>query len=131
MHVSWAQRILVVEDEKVLAQNVRLFLSRRFPDVRVAANGKRVMELLVSFSPDVLVLDYHLPGQNGLQIYAEIVRRRVCPVGCVMVTGYPLEKMAQAAREAGIHYLLGKPFSLAELQRLVEKSAEGVRRISQ
>jgi DNA-binding response OmpR family regulator len=122
--VASAQRILVVEDEDVLAQNVKTYLGRRSPDVRIAANGRLAMELLESFTPDVLVLDFNLPGDNGLQIYAEIMRRRTHPVGCVMITGCPLGNISRTANEMGIHHLLGKPFRLAELQRLVDATAE-------
>jgi len=128
--VASAQHILVVEDEGVLAQNVKIYLGRRFSDVRIAANGQRAMELLTSFTPDVLVLDYNLPDKNGLQIYTEIVRRRARPVGCVMITGCPLGHISRTASELGIRYLLSKPFSLAELQRLVDQSAEDVSRPS-
>ena len=122
--MSLAQRILVVEREDVLAQNVKSFLGRRFPDVRIARDGAHAIELLASFTPDVVVIGYKLAGENGLQVYSEIMRRRTCPVGCVMITGYPLEKISRTANELGIHHLLGKPFSLAELQRLVDQSAE-------
>lgn len=121
--MSQARRILVVEQENVLAQNVKTFLRRRFSDVRVAGDGQRAMEMIASFAPDVVVIGYNLPGENGLKIYAEITRQRACPVACVMVTGYPLERISKTANELGIHHLLGKPFSLAELQRLVDQSA--------
>ena len=128
--MSLTQRILIVEDEQVLAQNVRTFLSRQCPDVRVASDGRRAMEIMESFAPDVVVLDYNLPGENGLQIYSEIVRHRARPIGCVMVTGYPLEKITQTANKLGIHYLLCKPFSLLELQRLIDRIAGEVPRVS-
>jgi CheY-like chemotaxis protein len=118
------QRILVVEDEHVLAQNVKSFLGRQFSDVRIAADGPHALEMFASFTPDVVVLDYNLPGENGLQIYTQMLRQRTRPVGCVMITGYPLEKITQSANKLGIHYLLGKPFSLSELQQLIGQSAE-------
>jgi len=125
-----AQRILVVEDEDILAQNVKTFLGRRFSDVRIAANGRCARTIIASFTPDVLVLDYELPGETGLQIYTDIVRHRTDPIGCVMITGHPLGKITQPANELGIHYFLGKPFSLVELQRLVDRSAEELSRNS-
>ena len=124
--MSLARRILVVEQENVLAQNVKTFLSRRFSDVRIAGDGKRAMQMIASFAPDVIVIGYNLPGENGLKIYAEIMRQRACPVACVMITGYPLERISKTANELGIHHLLGKPFSLAELQRVVDQCAEEV-----
>lgn len=119
-----AQRILVIEDEHVLAQNVKTYLGRRFPDVRIAADGRRAMEINASFVPDVVVLDYNLPGDNGLQIYKEMVRQRAGPIGCVMITGCPLEKITESANKLGIRHLLSKPFSLSELQQLIDQSAD-------
>lgn len=121
--MPFMDRILVVEDERVLAQNLKRFLARRFADVRIASDGKNALQLLESFAPDVVVLDYGLPFMNGLQTYTEIVRRRARHVGCVMITGYPVENIAPRAKERGIRYLLCKPFALSELQHLVELSA--------
>jgi DNA-binding response OmpR family regulator len=122
--MTFAHRILVVEDEHVLAQNVKSYLGRRSPDVRVAGDGRRAMEMIASFKPDVVVLDYGLPGENGLEIYSEMVRHRGRPIGCVMITGYPLERITPPAKKLGIHYVLSKPFSMAELQQLIDQSAE-------
>jgi two-component system response regulator AtoC len=119
-----AYRILIIEDELVLAQNLESFLRRRSPDVRVAVDGEHALEMLASFAPDVAVIDYGLPGMNGLQIYNEIVRRRTSPIGCVIITAYPLESIACAANEQGIRHLLRKPFNLSELQHHVDWSAD-------
>ena len=121
--MSLTHRILVVEDEHVLAENARTYLARRSPDVRVAGDSRRAMEMVESFTPDVVVLDYGLPGENGLQFYQQLVRRRARPIGCVMITGYPLENITPPANKLGIRHLLSKPFSLSELQQLVELSA--------
>lgn len=117
-----AGRILVVEDEHILAQNVKTFLGRRFSDVRVAANGRHALEMMACFAPDVVVLDYELPGENGLEIYAKLMHCLARPIRCVMVTGYPLEKVAQSASKLGIRHLLCKPFGLMELQQLIDRS---------
>ena len=121
-----APRILVVEDEYVLAQNLRAYLSRRYADVRIAADGERALEMIESFTPDIIVLDYGLPRINGLQTYSEIVRRRAGQIGCVVITGYPVESIAQRASALGIHHFLCKPFGLWELQQLVDLSAREV-----
>jgi CheY-like chemotaxis protein len=124
-----AHRILVVENEYVLAQNVKTYLSRRCPDVRIAADGRSAIEMVASFSPDVVVLDYGLPWKNGLQFYREMVRRGAPLPGCVMITGYPLENLTPPASRLGIHYLLCKPFSLADLQQLIDRSADEASRV--
>jgi DNA-binding response OmpR family regulator len=122
--MSVTHRILVVEEEHVLAENLRTFLARRSSDVRVAANGRSAMEMIETFAPDVVVLDYGLQGENGLQIYREMLRHNTRPIGCVMITGYPLERITPSANKLGIHHLLNKPFSLSELQQLIDQSAQ-------
>lgn len=121
--MSATHRILVVEDEHVLAENVKTYLARRSPDVRIAADSQCAMEIIESFTPDVIVLDYGLPGGNGFQFYQDLMRDRARPIGCVMITGYPLEHITPPANKLGIRHLLCKPFSLSELQQLVELSA--------
>ncbi|GEM_PF-1013338 len=117
-------RILIVEDEGLLAENLKTFLGRRSPEVRIAPDGERALELLKTFTPEVVVMDLALPGIDGLEAYAEIVRRRARPVGCVMITGHPTDDLAERAGRRGIRHVLYKPFSLAELQRLVDRLAE-------
>lgn len=126
--MSLAQRILVVEDECVLAQNVKTYLARRCPDVRIAANGAHVMQILADFTPDMVVLDLGLSGKNGFEIYQEMVRQRAGPIGCVMITGYPLEQITERANMLGIRHVLNKPFRLSELQQLIDQSAEEMSR---
>ena len=121
-----APRILVVEDEYVLAQNLRAYLGRRSPEVRIAPDGERALEMIESFTPDIVVLDYGLPRINGLQTYTEIVRRRAQQIGCVVITSYPIESIAERANALGIHHFLCKPFGLWELQQLVDLSAREV-----
>ncbi|MBI4292016.1 MAG: response regulator [Betaproteobacteria bacterium] len=121
-------RILVVEDEEILAENLKTFLGRRSHDVRIAQDGKQAIEMLESFAPDAVVLDYGLAPMNGLQTYTEILRRHARNIGCVVITGYPLEMISCHANEQGIRHLLGKPFGLGELEHLLERSAEDASR---
>jgi PleD family two-component response regulator len=66
--MSVSLRILVVEDEHILADNVKSYLARRSHDVRIGGDGRRAMEMVESFTPYVVVLVYGLPSGNGLQV---------------------------------------------------------------
>lgn len=112
-------RILVVEDEPVLAANIGQYLSRHADDVRTVGDGESAVRMLDSFNPDVLVLDYGLPGINGLQTYVEIVRRRAKRVSSVMITGSFTEALAENAKRTGIGHMLCKPFVFSELLQLI------------
>ena len=114
-------RILIVEDERVLAKNMKAYLSRGAIDVRTAADAAQALEMLESFAPDALVMDNGLPDVDGLRTYAEIVRRQARKIDCVMITGNPTEQIAQDARELGIRHIVCKPFRFSELKRLLEE----------
>lgn len=115
------RRILIVEDERVLAKNMKTYLSRGASEVRTAADAAQALEMLESFAPDLLVVDHGLPDVDGLQTYAEIVRRQARKIECVMITGNPTEQIAHDARELGIRHVVCKPFRFSELQRLLEE----------
>jgi len=117
-------RILIVEDEPTLAENLKTFLGRRSPDVRIACDAATAVEVLKTFTPDLVVLDYSLPGIDGLRTYSEIVRLSSRKPGCIMITGFPTDSLVENARLQGIHQLLCKPFSLGELQSAVDITAE-------
>lgn len=117
-------RILIVDDERVLAKNMQTYLSRGASDVRTAAGAAQALEMLDCFSPDALVMDYGLPDVDGLRTYAEIIRRQGRKIDCVLTSGNPTEQLAREAHDLGIRHVIGKPFRFSELQRLLEALAE-------
>ena len=117
-------RILIVEDEEVLADNLKSFLGRSTPDIRIAPDAEAAMEMLKFFTPDVVIMDYALPGIDGLRAYGDIVQASPQKPSCVMITGYPTDLMFESASQQGIRHLLCKPFGLAELQSAVNMSFE-------
>lgn len=109
-------RILVVEDEPVLAENLGAFLARSANVVRVAYDGESALQMLKFFSPEMVVLDYALPGMDGLRTCSEIIRASPRPPGFVMISGFMTDMLSENARRLGIGHLLCKPFSFADLQ---------------
>ncbi len=116
-------RILIVEDGRVLAKNMKTYLSRGASDVRTVCDAAQALEMLDSFAPDALILDYGLPDVDGLRTYSEIIRRQARKIDCVMITGDSTEQLARDARDLGIDHIICKPFRFSELQRLLEAPA--------
>jgi len=116
--MSLQPKILIVEDEETLAQNMRDYLRKRMVDARIVASGEAALDCVADFGPDLLVLDYGLPGMDGLKTFAALRTQQV-HLGAVLVTGHPTEQILQAATEAGIRHVLAKPFAFSDLERVL------------
>ena len=113
-------RILIIEDEAILAANLKSFLSRIAADVRIAADAHATMDTLRDFIPDIVILDFDLPNIHGIEIYAAIIKPRAPGARGILISGHLSERIAREAYEEGIRHILCKPFSFAELQEKLD-----------
>jgi len=121
--------ILVIEDEAVLGKNIRIYLERSGYDVRVAASAEEGLALLDVFKPDAVVLDFNLPGINGLEALARVhAFDGGLPV--IMITGHGSVELAVDAMKAGARDFLTKPVALGKLKLLIDKAFDEKQRDS-
>lgn len=109
-------KILIVEDEKHLADGLRFNLEAEGYDVEIAADGEAALELLIG-SPQrfhLVVLDVMLPGKNGFEVAAEL-REAGQFVPILMLTARNRAEDVLKGFEAGADDYLPKPFELAIL----------------
>ena len=112
--------VLIIEDETILAKNVRTYLARHGFEARVAESAEAGLTALDEFSPDVVLVDYNLPGMNGLELLAEL-KRRDPGANVVMLTGHGSVQVAVDAMKLGAADFLGKPIALDELRLVLER----------
>ncbi|WP_168581458.1 response regulator transcription factor [Gephyromycinifex aptenodytis] len=117
-------RVLLVEDEKVLAESLRQGLSREGFVVDVAHDGV-TGEWLASENPyDVLVLDIMLPGRNGYDVLRNVRERKIW-TPALMLTAKDGEYDQTDAFDLGADDYLTKPFSfivlVARLRALIRR----------
>ena len=108
--------ILIVEDETPLVTMLRYNLEKEGFRVAAAADGQEALLLLAEERPDLVLLDWMLPGVSGLELCRRIRRRaewRDLPV--VMLTARAEEADRVRGLETGADDYLAKPFSLDEL----------------
>lgn len=106
-------KVMVVEDERILAQNLQLYLEVHGMEVRLAHDGSSAIELAKQFEPDAIVLDFRLPDMEGFQVLDTIRKGHDCCF--VLITGHPTSQVRDGAEQRGIQHILFKPFPLAEL----------------
>jgi two-component system, NtrC family, response regulator AtoC len=121
--------VLIVEDEEILARNMATYLERHGFEVETAGSAEEGLERLTSFRPDAVVLDFNLPGIDGLQMLTRL-RERDPTTPVIMVTGHGSVELAVDAMKAGVVDFLTKPVPLAKLRLLLERAAATARRDS-
>ena len=108
---------LIADDEPLLRERLRAHLARLWPELQIAAearNGREAVELFELHQPQIVFLDVHMPGQNGIEAARSVARRALI----VFVTAY--EQYAVQAFEQGALDYLVKPF---DEQRLADTVA--------
>jgi len=119
--------VLIVEDEPALAKNIAGFLADSGFAVRTTTTAEEAFVELESFKPDAVLLDFNLPGMNGIQAIARL--RELDPrLKIFMMTGQASVELAVDAMKAGAYDFLTKPVSLTKLRLMFEKLATDERR---
>jgi DNA-binding response OmpR family regulator len=107
------RRILVVEDERMIADAVAARLRAEGFLVQVAADGPGAVEAARRTPPDAIVLDIMLPGFDGLEVCRRIQAERAVPV--LMLTARDDETDLLVGLAVGADDYMVKPFSMREL----------------
>lgn len=116
-------RVLIVEDQTALAENLMEFLGEDRYALDFASDGLTALHLLANHFYDVVVLDVMLPGLSGFEICARVRSdlRRQTPIIFMTAKGSLADK-EEGFRLGGDDYLV-KPFALRELQLRIDALA--------
>ena len=110
-------RILIVDDSVLVRQRLRDLLQQH-PDWRVcgeAVNGRDAIDKARELNPDVIVLDFLMPGMDGLQAAREI-GKLVPSIPILMFTMHMSRQLMHEAQKAGIQGAVAK----SDVTRVVE-----------
>jgi two-component system KDP operon response regulator KdpE len=106
-------RILVVEDDPNIVDLIRSNLAVRGFDTIVSTDGSRVLKLLETEHPDIILLDLMLPEADGFELCRQVRERST--VGVIVVSARGGDRDKVAALNLGADDYLTKPFSIEEL----------------
>lgn len=115
--------VLLLDDEVEILEGVASYLEHAFPGMRVlkASNGADALQLLRQERIDLVLADYRMPGQNGLEVLME-AEKRLPHVPRVMFTAYPdLDVAVSALNEARVRRFLVKPLAPETLQGVIKQ----------
>jgi len=122
-----AEKVLVVEDEKILQETLAYNLRHQGYQVETSGDGKAAIELARTFHPDVIILDIMLPGMDGFEVCRILRQEMTTPI--LMLTARDDEIDRIVGLEVGADDYLTKPFSMRELMARVKAILRRVRLI--
>jgi DNA-binding response OmpR family regulator len=112
------ERVLVVEDEPMVAEVVERYLRRDGFTVTVLDNGQKALEEFERIQPDLIVLDIMLPGVDGLEVCRRVRARSETPIIMLTARGEETDKLVGLG--IGADDYVTKPFSPRELAARVK-----------
>ncbi len=110
-------RILIVDDEEWVCTLVGRYLEQAGYQVTTAVNGAGALAKFESFHPDLIVLDWMLPGIDGIEVARRIRAQSTVPI--IMLTARVDEEDRIAGLDTGADDYVVKPFSARELEARV------------
>ncbi|MBM7648161.1 two-component system response regulator VicR [Bacillus ectoiniformans] len=107
------KKILVVDDERPIADILQFNLKKEGYDVHCAYDGDQAVEMVEELQPDLILLDIMLPGRDGMEVCREVRKKYEMPI--VMLTAKDSEIDKVLGLELGADDYVTKPFSTREL----------------
>jgi DNA-binding NtrC family response regulator len=118
--------LLIIDDEPVIQHAFRKAFRVPAHDVLSAGSAAEGLELLRRRSPDVVILDVHLPDSDGLKTF-ERIKAFDARIPVILITGHGTTELAIAAMKQGAFDYLLKPLEYEQIRTLVEQACASSR----
>lgn len=124
------EKILLIDDDEGLTHFLTRFFKRKGYEVTSFLTGEDAIRTLAEDNFDLILLDYKMPGLNGLEILKKIKEAQIkTPI--IIMTAYGNTDTAIEAMKRGAYDYLSKPFERKELSRIVSEALELNRRMKE
>lgn len=115
------RKILVVDDNKDIADSLRIILLRLGHTIETANDGTSALASVDTFIPEMVLLDIGLPDMTGYDVARGLRKKFGKNIKLVALTGYGQEKDKQLAHEAGFDFHLTKPVSIKTINEIIKE----------
>lgn len=106
-------KVLIVEDDKNIAELIRLYLEKESYEVRIAEDGRAGVDAFYEFKPDMVLLDLMLPVMDGWSVCREIRKTDKTPIIMLTAKDETFDKVM--GLEMGADDYISKPFEMKEV----------------
>ncbi|HXB95237.1 MAG TPA: response regulator [Puia sp.] len=120
------KRVLILDDDLDILQICTIVLKKKGFDVQTLNNSNQVVKQVMSYQPDVILMDNWIPGPGGIEATRLLkVSPETQDIPVIFFSAN--SNVTQLAREARADYFLQKPFDITELEAIVQMAiSQGV-----
>jgi CheY-like chemotaxis protein len=111
--------VLVVDDDPSVLATYRRLLRRAGYTTVTEGDPLNVLNGHAGVRVDLLLIDYKMPGMDGLSLLAEL-RRRACHARCILVSAFLNEDVRSQAATLGVDRVLEKPVDATHLRKVID-----------
>lgn len=117
-------KVLVVEDDEMTNHLIKQIVTDLGYGVKVAFNGAQAVEVIHSYSPDVIVTDINMPEFSGLQLLNFIQKKTLKIIPIIFISSLDADVMADLVEDFGAVGYIGKPPQKEVVEKLLSKAIE-------
>lgn len=120
-------KILTIDDQLLVTFSVQRILTNRGYTVKTAADGLEGVKMFEQFQPDLVIVDYHMPRMNGVEVVEYIRMKHNSQIPILIMSGNTDVRIIEKGFELGIVDYLLKPVDLDKLVGAVSNLFERAR----
>lgn len=117
-------KILVVEDDVILAENIGFFLEKENYIVNIAHNGADALELIKQVIPDLIICDVNMPQMNGYQLKEALNKNKTVDIPLIYLTAKTQISDLREGMSLGADDYIFKPYNSDELIKIIKLRLE-------
>jgi len=112
--------VMVVDDDPSVLATYRRLLCRAGYTTVTENDPRKVLSDQTDTRADLLLLDYKMPGMDGLSLLAEL-RRRACRARCILISAFLNDDVRSRAASLGVDRVLEKPVDAGRLRKAIHE----------
>ena len=117
-HYRAGYTVMVVDDDPAVLATYRRLLRRAGYTTVTESDPSRVLSDHAAARPDLLLLDYKMPGMDGLSLLAEL-RHRACRARCILISAFLNDDVRNRATHLGVDRVIEKPVDARALRQII------------
>ena len=116
-------KIVIIDDSQDLLYVLKFFLTQKGYEVEIVTREEELISLFKSFSPDLIIIDIYLQGEDGREICKKLRSHIETKYVCILMFSASAKKLANY-KEYGADGYIEKPFGLNEVITKIEATLE-------